>query len=181
MVATDVALCRSRAGIADLSGVPVWELWGPPDAVADAVAHAAGIELEPGTAAYAAGAWWCAVTSSRVLVLGEQPAGVASTNLAEDYLVVGLLGPRAEAVLRAARGFEDLPEEFPAGTLALTGRPSVIVLREAGERFVVLVSRSRGTDLWRELLAAGRAQGAACVGRDAADLMRVRDGLPGCH
>lgn len=185
MVAAEVAVCRACAGIADLSGAPVWELRGPADAVADVLLAATGTCLAPGEAAPAAGAWWCAVTGSRVLVLDAVAApsrsrrGVSAMDLTGDYRVVGLLGPCAEAVLRASDGFEGLPAVMDTGAFTLlTGRRPAMVLREAPERFEVLVPRTRGAALWDELMAAGRARGAACVGHDAVNLLRAREAVP---
>lgn len=188
MVAAEVAVCRAYAGIADLCGHPVWEVRGQADAVADVLEAATGAQLVPGEAAPAAGAWWCAVTGSRVFVLGAATApscsrrGVSAIDLTGDYRVVGLLGPRAEAVLRASAGFAGLPAVMGTGAFTLlTGRRPAMVLRQAPERFAVLVPRALGAVLWDELRAAGRTQGAACVGQDAVNLLRAREAVPGCR
>src|SRR5436305_855696 len=66
--AVDAERIERSVGFADRSWLVKLEVSASAEAVA-------GLELSPGVAELRDGAWWCPVTSERVLVLGEPAAG----------------------------------------------------------------------------------------------------------
>jgi len=187
--AAELAVCRHGVGVADRSDLCTLELRGTPSAVATVGERVTGHRPAPGSARRCAGAWWCAITEHRVLIVAEPRAaadlavvvatavrsahGASLIDLTGDYAAIGLLGPHAAALARDA----GLPS-IPAAAIAIARgacdglRPALLLCEEA-ERELVLVPRAHGAAAWTQLMAAGRKHGASCVGRDALDRLRA--------
>jgi glycine cleavage system aminomethyltransferase T len=174
--AAELAVCRHGVGIADRGDLAVLELRGTPAAVAAVVERITGARLGPGHAVRSGAAWWCPVTRHRVLVLADRAAAadvavLLSTaagadadasiiDLSGDYATIGLIGPRAQRVVR------------DGGLLESSLLPGLL-LREDVDSFLLLVPDAHGERAWEHLMGAGRVHGVTCVGRDALDRLRA--------
>jgi glycine cleavage system aminomethyltransferase T len=194
-VAAELAVCRHGVGVTDRSDLRTLELRGAPAAVAHVVERVTGLRPITGSAQLSAGAWWCAVTDHRVLIVAEPAAaadlgvvvataarpvaGASLIDLADDYAAIGLVGPRATLLARDTRLLpRDVAVPPAPGTLAtatdtFAGLRPALTLCEDAERLLVLVPAAHGAGAWSQLLAAGRMHGASCVGRDALDRLRA--------
>jgi hypothetical protein len=125
------------------------------------------------------GGTWCARPAAGRALVAAPAAGLARwRELARRSVVAGsrlacrtapstdvasLVGPRAAKVLRAA----GLPHDLVVG--GTRSAASVVVVREAADRFLLLAEGARGRDPWAALREAGRPLGLAPVGHDALD------------
>ncbi len=183
--AGEVAACRGAAGIADRSERATLELRGDADAVdrvVAAVTHRPASRVEAVRAGYA---WWCRVTSGRVMLRCEAShhgecwdalaagsaveAGTSVADVGADYAAIEVIGPRARQVLRAA-GFDLQPADTPDDA-------PLIVLREGGDAFELVSDFATARATWERLHAAGRPLGAASVGLDALDMIAAGEHL----
>jgi sarcosine oxidase, subunit gamma len=178
--------CAEAAGIAESSQLGKLELQGPPAALADVVAGATGGGgLAPGRALVAAGARWCPIHPGRVLVLcspgmtaelrDELERAVAKldrTSIVEvttGLAAFTVIGPAAREVLARLTALDlrpsSLPEQgFAPGSVA---RVPAMVLREGGDRFLVLFGSAYAEYEWTALTDAGLALDGRLVGADA--------------
>jgi len=186
-VAAEIAACRASAGIADRSYVAKLELRGPAAALAAVVTERAGAAPEPGAALHHAGVWWCLPTADRALVLATRavdgpPRDELERELAADggtvedvtvaLGVIELAGPRATELLDSVL---DAPLDLPDGRLGETsaGGVALTVLRERGDRLLLLCEAGSAEALWDALSEAGRPLRAAHVGVDALERLEA--------
>ena len=85
-----------------------------------------------------------------------------------------LVGPRAAQLLDRRRAGPDLPvggarESWFAGASAL-------LLRESGDRFLLVLEAERAVDAWQELFDVGRAFGLSMVGAEALERLAAAPG-----
>jgi aminomethyltransferase len=176
-LATELAVTRAAAGLADLSSMGKFEVSGPAAALAGL--DPAGRMLRLRRAVRVEGAWWCPVSSQLLLVLcppGNRArvrgdleehtagAGVTVADVTAERVALALLGPRAGYVLARA-GTRPLPR----GGLRLEsieGIPTVVV-HEHERRWLLIAPAGDGAGLWRALSEAGAPVGLAYVGADA--------------
>jgi glycine cleavage system aminomethyltransferase T len=90
---------------------------------------------------------------------------VGCTDRSEAATTLTLVGPRAARLLDDTGLEPDLPvggvrESWFAGAPAL-------LLREAGDRFLLVLDADRAVDAWQELFEVGRALGLSMVGAEA--------------
>jgi glycine cleavage system aminomethyltransferase T len=178
-VATELAICRKTAGLADRSELGRLELTGREPWIEHALAHAIGPAVpQPGRAARLGDTWCCRVAPDRALIVAPEPALARWRRLAREAVVAGhpiacadgsrstaavsLVGPSAAAVLRLA----GLPYGPEVGDLA--AGEDAIVLRDGPQQFLLLP----GAPIWDALLDAGRPLGLSPVGSDA--IVRLR-------
>ena len=161
-------------GWADVSHGRKHELLGPREALERlAGEHADGGRLELGSALRARGAWWCPVTPERVLVLGDaepgEAPGVHAADMTTAYAALTLVGPLArEAFARfCALDLRDASCSVGAFRPGSVARTPGFVLRESGERFLVLVGWALGAYLWEQVADAAGHLGGAPLGLDA--------------
>jgi glycine cleavage system aminomethyltransferase T len=182
-VATELAICRKTAGLADRSELGRLELTGREPWIEHALAHAIGPDVpRPGRAAKLGDTWCCRVAPDHALIVAPAPALARWRRLAREAVVAGhpiacadvsdattaasLVGPSAAAVLRLAA----LPYGQEVGDLA--AGEDAIVLRDGPQQFLVLA----GAPIWDALLDAGRPLGLSPVGSDA--IVRLRAVAP---
>ncbi len=140
---TDDVSTRDGIALTGRGDAPVFELLGPPAALAAAASALTGRPFVPGHAVHAHGAWWCATTADRVLTIGDE---------------------HDDRAWRAAEA-ADLP-----GEVALVDRRDTFDgFRVAGPRASALL---HGLGLLPPG-AIGRARGAVCLGRLAGTLVGV--------
>lgn len=180
-VEDEVRACAQAAGIAECSHLGKLELQGP----ADAIAEIAPGPIELRRALRCDGAWWCPVHPERLLVLCP-PAATAQlreqleraaaererTSLVE--LTTGLaafavIGPAAREILARLSALDTRPASFPERGFApvSVARVPAMVLREEGDRFLVVIGSAYAQYGWTALTDAGFALGASLVGADA--------------
>lgn len=180
-VEAELRVCTQAAGIAECSHLGKLELQGP----ADALAQVAPAEIAPGRALRSSGNWWCPVHPERLLVLC--PPG-ATANLREGLeraaaerecaslvdMTTALaaftaIGPAARETLARLSALDTRPASFPERGFApvSVARVPAMVLRESGERFLLLFGSAYAEYVWTALTDAGLALGAALVGVDA--------------
>jgi heterotetrameric sarcosine oxidase gamma subunit len=172
-VDAELLACRETAGIAETSAMGKLELQGPRAALAKL-----GPELEAGRASRWEGAWWCPVHPERVLVLcppgrtAELRASLAGTSLVEvttGYAAFTVIGPAAREILARLSALDSRPASFGERGFApvSVGRVPAMVLREGGDRFLVLFGSAYADYMWTALTDAGFARGASLVGATA--------------
>jgi glycine cleavage system aminomethyltransferase T len=91
-------------------------------------------------------------------------AAIGCTDRSEAASALTLVGPRAARLLDDA----GLPEVPVAGVIESwwAGGP-VLLLREAADRFLLVLESECAVDAWQELFEAGRALGLSMVGTEA--------------
>jgi sarcosine oxidase gamma subunit len=180
--ATELAVCVKRVGLAVRSDLDALEIAGSEIWLGHFLEGALGAQAPaPGEAVRAAGSWCCRVTPDRAIVIGPWSAAarwagivrhailtgvaVCSSDRSETATALTLVGPRAARLLDDAGLESDLPvggvcESWFADAPAL-------LLREASDRFLVLLDADRAADAWEELFDAGRTLGLSMVGAEA--------------
>ena len=178
-VATELAICRKTAGLADRSDLGRLELSGREPWIEHALEHAIGVAVpQPGRAVRLGDTWCCRTAPDRALIVAPAGALARWRRLARGAVVAGhpiacedltagtaaasIVGPSAAAVLRLA----GLPYGPEVGDLA--AGDGVIVLRDGRQQFLLLLD----APMRDALLDAGRPLGLSPVGSDA--LVRLR-------
>lgn len=164
---TELDVCRGGAGVGDRSALGKLELQGT-----------LPLELEPGTATRAEDAWWCPLTPERALVLTPPPAtgdwrrrlqreapDAQVVDVTTAFGALAVIGPRARAVLARLTALDLRPQRLPEGGFrpGSVARVPGMVLRERGDRFLILFGAAHAEYLWTVVTDAG----ATPVGAEA--------------
>ncbi len=185
--AGELAVCLRAVGMGYRSNLVKHELRGEPAALERIVATLGGGRARPGRALHAAGAWWCAVSPDRVLVVcrpekastltapltaavAEEPEAQIA-DVTTDIAAIALLGPASRDVLGAV-GVGDPPSQARYDVRfnpALIGGIPTQLLRESALRWIVLVRHALAEPLWHVLDQAGDPFGLGAVGAEAMD------------
>jgi heterotetrameric sarcosine oxidase gamma subunit len=183
-VAAEIAACQASAGITDRTHIGKLELQAPTDALGAFVARQTDAPFTLGLARDDGGAWWCPLAGDRALVLAHRaPIGELRERIEDDltaeggavvdvtagFAAIGLVGPRARDVLARVTAIDVRPQSFPESGFrpGSVARVPGMLLREHGDRMVVLCGSAHAEYLWLALSDAGRPLGAAHVGADA--------------
>jgi heterotetrameric sarcosine oxidase gamma subunit len=149
---------------ADRSHLTKIELHGPTD-----------VSLELGVASRIDGNWWCPVTPSRVLVLGDRSArgaaeaaakpGATAVDLTCGLAAISLIGPGANELLARFCAIDVRPQATPVcgfrpGSVART--PGYL-LRPAEDELLVMVGWALGAYLWEVVADAAAHLGGGPV------------------
>jgi aminomethyltransferase len=185
-LASELAVTRAAAGLADVSSIAKLELRGSADALA--ALHPPLDACGPSRVGHA---WWCSLSPELALVLGVPGAGAAVradveervagtdlrvTDVTADRVAVCLMGPAADKVLTRAGA-----RELPTGgmhTESIGGIPT-LVLHESEQRWLLVAPAADAAELWHELSEAGAPLGLAYVGSDALRHLLVARGRYG--
>lgn len=185
-VAGELAVCQQAVGVADRADLAQLELHGTAEPVAEALVALTGRQPASGFAARSADAWWCRVDSHRVLGFcepGHRDAAAASlasvahktagtdwSEVSDDYVALGIVGPRAEELLTVAGPIDagDMPAVAGFTDITLSGCPGLL-LREAPTLYVALVPAAHGVRAWHALHEEGEPLGGGAVGVEAFD------------
>lgn len=182
-LASELAVSRAAAGLADVSSIAKLELRGSADALA-----ALHPPLDPCGPSRDGHAWWCSLSPQLALVLGmpgadaavrseveERLAGsaVSVTDVTAERVALCLMGPAAPKVLTRA-GVQQLPGGG-ARSESIAGIPT-LVLHESEQRWLLVAPVADAAELWQELSEAGSPFGLAYVGSDALHHLLVARG-----
>lgn len=153
----NVVITDPATGFADRSHIRKLELHGRVDRIL----------LEPGRAELVDGAWWCPVTPTRTLVLGESEKqrdpvagdGVTIIDVTCGLAALALIGQEAAELLARFCAIDVRPAVMPVGAFrpGSVARTPGYVLRTAPDALLVLVGWALGEYLWQVVEdAAGR-------------------------
>jgi heterotetrameric sarcosine oxidase gamma subunit len=171
------------AGWADVSHLSKLELQGP----AEELAELAGSSLELGTATRAHDAWWCPLTPTRALVIGEPAAapalrerltaapadrGAAATSAIDvttTFAALTIVGPQATEVFARFSALDLRPSSTPVGALrpGSIARQPAMLIREAPQRYLFLFGWATAEYVWSVVADAGHHLGGRPIGADA--------------
>ena len=129
---------------------------------------------ELNTATRTADGWYCPVTPTRALVLGDAPqvpAGAVSLDVTAVFGALVIAGPAARETFARFCALDLREAKLPVcgfrpGSVA---RTPGFVLREADERFLVLFGAAYAPYLWEVVLDAATRLGGGAVGLEALD------------
>jgi glycine cleavage system aminomethyltransferase T len=180
--ATELAVCVKRAGLAVRSDLDTLELSGPEPWLSRFLADVVGEQApSPGRAGRTAGTWCCRVAPDRAVVVGPWNATARWTRFVREAIVTGspiacshrsqsataltLVGPRVERLLsdvglQPQASVQDVHEGWFAGSSAL-------LLREAPDRYLIVIEADCASAAVGELFAAGGSLGLSMVGAEA--------------
>jgi glycine cleavage system aminomethyltransferase T len=175
-LASEIAVSRAAAGLADVSNISKFEVRDAAPAIADM--YPSGRELRPGRAIEAADAWWCVVSSELLLVLASpRRASRVRQDLEEraypqtliddvtsDRVAVCLTGPYARQILTRAGAAPCAPGSMRVESV---GGVPTLMLHQYEKQWLLVASASEAGDLWHALAEAGAPLGLAYVGADA--------------
>jgi glycine cleavage system aminomethyltransferase T len=175
-LASEIAVSRAAAGLADVSNISKFEVRDAAPAIADM--YPSGRELRPGRAIEAADAWWCVVSSELLLVLAS-PSKAARVrqdleeraypqtqieDVTSDRVAVCLTGPYARQILTRAGAAPCAPGSMRVESV---GGVPTLMLHQYEKQWLLVASASEAGDLWHALAEAGAPLGLAYVGADA--------------
>ena len=189
--ATELAICVKRVGLAVRSDLDALEIVGAETWLTHFLQESLGGRAPvPGEAGRTARSWCCRIAPDRAIVIGPWSAAARWAGIVRHAIVTGaavdctdrsdsataltLVGPRAARLLDDAGLEPDLPvggvrETWLAGSSAL-------LLREAGDRFLLVVDADHAVDAWQELFDVGRALGLSMVGAEALERLAAAPG-----
>jgi glycine cleavage system aminomethyltransferase T len=175
-LASEIAVSRATAGLADVSSISKFEVRDAAPAVADM--YPSGRELMQGRAIEAADAWWCVVSQELLLVLAS-PSKAARVradleerarsetrieDVTSDRVAVCLTGPYAREVLSRAGASPCAPGSLRVESV---GGVPTLVLHQFEKQWLLVAAASEAGNLWQALTEAGSPLGLAYVGADA--------------
>jgi heterotetrameric sarcosine oxidase gamma subunit len=189
--ATELAICVKSVGLAVRSDLDALEMSGPEPWLTHFLeASLGGRAPDTGEGVRTARSWCCRLAPDHALVIGPWSAtarwagivrhavvtgaAVDCTDRSDSATVLTLVGPRAARLLDDAGLEPDQPvggvrESWFAGSTAL-------VLREAPDRFVLVLDTEYAVDAWQELFDVGRALGLSMVGAEALERLAAAPG-----
>jgi glycine cleavage system aminomethyltransferase T len=179
--AGELAACVSAVGLADRSDLTKLVLEAPQDQMRQLLSRLAGGIVAPGGARFASGAWWCGVSSERVVVLCERRQGnrlhdqlhartaqqptVLVEDQTADWAAIEVVGRYADRVLRELGVYGESGD--PRQVQPLTAHAGALWLLESDRKALALVAQASAGAVWRAIERAGRRFGICAVGQDA--------------
>ncbi|WP_439902512.1 glycine cleavage system aminomethyltransferase GcvT [Microbacterium azadirachtae] len=107
-------------------------------------------------------------------------------DVSDDYALIAVQGPHAEAILAATEGIADVSipwaeqKYYAWATASFAGKP--LLLARTGytgeDGFELLVAAADATALWDAVIAAGSSRGLVPAGLAARDTLRLEAGMP---
>ena len=183
--AGELAACVSAVGLADRSDLAKLVLQGPPAQLQHLTQRLTGSELAPGGAVLSGGAWWCAESPERMLVICDASRGdrlhavlharvarrsaVALTDRSAKLAALAVVGRRASALLAelGVYGESGNPRHVPPLTVHTGTGAEVLWLLESDDKAVALMATEDAPAVWHTIERAGQRFGLCAVGQDA--------------
>lgn len=183
--AGELAACVSAVGLADCSELTKLVLQGPDRQLRQLTSRLAGTEVAPGGAVRNGGAWWCAASAERMIVLSDprlgdrlqaqlrareaRRAAVTLEDHSLDWAAVAVIGRRAQALLAelGVYGESGDPRRVPPLTTHPVTGAEVVWLLQSDHQALALVPRSHAASVWRTIDQAGQRFGICAVGQEA--------------
>jgi heterotetrameric sarcosine oxidase gamma subunit len=177
----EAAAALQAAGWADVSDLGKLEIQAPAASL-EAIGDRFGAALELGVAARAGDAWWCRLTTTRALVIGDsgvvlerleaavaQAPGATLLDVGTNFAAITIVGPLAREVLARFCALDLRPARTPVGALrpGSIGRQPGILICEAENRYLLLFGWATGEYVWSIVTDAGRHLGGRPIGADA--------------
>jgi folate-binding protein YgfZ len=106
---------------------------------------------------------------------------VEITDRSAEYAILSIQGPKAEALLRKLAGLSELPTRPKQHAMVTIEGAAVCVVRDSdtGESgFDLIIPRTHLFAIAKSLTATGTSFGAAWVGEDAHNVLRIEAGVP---
>ncbi len=191
----ELAVCLRAVGVLDRSEMTKLVVTAP-EGLGRLVERLAGGTLAVGGALQTGGAWWCAASPIRVVVLADPAAGarlkerlrtearhlaLTVEDRSHEWAAIELIGRRTRKVLAALGAYGDTgdPRRVPPFRTSSVGGIELTWLLETDQRALALVANESAGSAWRAIEEAGRPFGISCVGQDAASRYRLleRTGL----
>jgi glycine cleavage system aminomethyltransferase T len=185
----ELSVCLRAVGLVDRSELTKLVL-SAPAGLGRLVERLTAGQLAVGGALQSGGAWWCAPSPNRVVVLTEAAAGsrlrerlrtearhlsLSVEDRSREWAAIELIGPRAPKVLAAlgVYGESGDPRQVPPFTASSIDGVEVTRLLESDHCALLLTPSERAGSVWRAIEEAGRPFGLSCVGQDAASRYRL--------
>jgi glycine cleavage system aminomethyltransferase T len=183
--AGELAACVSAVGLADRSDLAILQLDGPAAQLRHLSQRLAGSELAPGGALHSGGAWWCAASPQRMLVLGDARSGdrlhavlrarvtrrsaVTLAARSDELAALAVVGRRASALLAelGVYGASGNPRDVPPLTAHTAAGAEVVWLLESDDKALALMTAADAPRVWHAIERAGRPYGLCAVGQEA--------------
>ena len=183
----EAAACEESVAWIDVSHLGKLEVQASAgDLRAVAAAAGEGAVLELGRATRAAGAWWCPLTDTRMLVIceagdtaalrarlveagGECTERVSVVDVTTVRAALTLAGPRARETFARFCALDLRPDVTPVGALrpgSIARQPGILV-REAEHRYLFLFGWALGEYMWTVVADAAEHLGGRAAGVDA--------------
>lgn len=123
---------------------------------------------------------------SAALSTRSAPFDVTVADVSDDYALIAVQGPAAEAIVSAVDGIEDVSvpwaEQRYYAWADATFRGEPLLLARTGytgeDGFELLVPAAAAAALWDAVLAAGEGHGLVPAGLAARDTLRLEAGMP---
>src|SRR5829696_3717251 len=175
-LASEIAVSRATAGLADVSSIAKLEVRASAPEIADL--YPSGRAVRPGRALEAADAWWCVVSTEQLLVLAppsraaqvradleeEALPGTEIEDVTADRVAVCLTGPFARDVLTRTGAAPCSPGAMRVESV---GGVPTLVLHQYEKQWLLVAAAEEAGALWETLTEAGSPLGLAYVGADA--------------
>jgi glycine cleavage system aminomethyltransferase T len=183
--AGELAACVSAVGLADRSDLAKLELRGPAAQLRQLAQRLTGSEVAPGGAVLSGGAWWCAESHGRTLVICDASRGdrlravlharvarrsaVTLADRSSDLAALAVVGRRASALLAelGVYGESGNPRHVPPLTAHAVTGADVLWLLESDEKALALMASADAPTVWHTIERAGQRFGLCAVGQEA--------------
>ena len=183
--AGELAACVSAVGLADRSDLAILELAGPSAQLRHLSQRLTGSEVSPGGAVLSAGAWWCAVTPGRMLVLCQtrqadrlhavlrarvaRRSALTLSDRTTQLAALAVVGHHTSALLAelGVYGESGDPRDVPPLTTHTVAGGEVLWLLESDDRALALTAAPEAPAVWHAIERAGRLFGLCAVGQEA--------------
>ncbi len=183
--AGELAACVSAVGLGDRSDLAILQLTGAAAALRHLSQRLTGSEIAPGGAVFSGGAWWCAPSGERMLVLCEasraerwhavlqarvaRRSAVTLTDRSADMAALAVVGRRSSALLAklGVYGESGNPRDVPPLTTHTGAGGDVLWLLESDDKALALMAAADAPAVWHAIERAGRPFGLCAVGQEA--------------
>jgi len=183
--AGELAACVSAVGLADRSDLAKLELQGPPEQLQHLTQRLTGSELAPGGAVLSGGAWWCAESPGRTLVISDASRGdrlyavlharvarrsaVTLVDRSAELAALAVVGRHTSALLAelGVYGASGNPRHVPPLTAHAGAGADALWLLESDDKALALMPTADAPAGWHTLERAGQRFGLCAVGQEA--------------